>query len=386
MTPESNGFRLRPDQRSPLPPISLDKPFAKGAMVMAQGAGERPPGEPPAADESRLNAAVVDACPAVIYVKDTKGRYLLVNRRWEALFDATRSEAKGKTDEALFPSMEYLEVFRTHDRQVLDSKTTMVFEESVRIGKEFRLFDSLRFPLLESAGMPEAVCGVLIDVTERQIQLRTLTAGLLTSQEEEWSRIARELHDDLNQWLAFLVVEVERLEQRLAESPDLVRRGLQALRSRTVDLSESVRRMAHQLHPAVLDDLGLEPALRSYCAEFSRIAKIPVTFSCEGLPQSPPPDVALCLYRVAQEALRNIGKHSRAPDARVELEVADDGVRLSVADSGVGFHPDAARRARGLGIASMQERVRLVNGSIRIESEPGKGTRITVQVPQRGKR
>ncbi len=296
-------------------------------------------------------------------------------------------------------------MFQTHERRVLETKTPMVFEESARIGTQLHVFESLKFPILGSAGMPEAVCGISTDITERrlitergleqlkdqetalresQTQLRILTAGLLTSQEEEWSRIARELHDDLNQKLAFLVVEAERLDQRLAGAPNLVRSSLRSLRSRAVDLSESVRRMAHQLHPAVLDDLGLEQALRSYCAEFSRMAEIPVTFSCQGLPQSPPPDVALCLYRVAQEGLRNVAKHSRASDAQVELEGSEDAIRLSIADSGAGFDPDAAKHAGGLGIASMEERVRLVNGNMRIESEPDKGTRITVHVPLGG--
>lgn len=246
-----------------------------------------------------------------------------------------------------------------------------------------------------------AVNGIVIntrDITERhraeevlrqkeaalrdsQDQLRELAARLLTSQEEEWSRIARELHDDLNQKLAFLVVEAERLEQRLSQSPDLVRDGLRSLQSRAVDLSEDVRRMAHQLHPAVLDDLGLEPALRSYCAEFSRLAGIPVKFSCQGLPESLPPEVALCLYRVAQEGLRNIAKHSRAPRAAVTLAGAPGAMRLSITDSGIGFDANAVKGQGGLGIPSMEERVRLVNGSIQIESAPGKGTRITVHVP-----
>lgn len=246
-----------------------------------------------------------------------------------------------------------------------------------------------------------AVHGIVVnsrDVTERrmaeealrqkeaalrasQAQLRALTARLLTSQEEERSRIARELHDDLNQKLAFLAVEAERLEQRLEESPEMAAEGLRSLQRSAIELSEDVRRMAHQLHPAVLDDLGLEPALRAYCAAFSRLEGIAVRFTCRNAPGTLPPDVALCLYRVAQEALRNAAKHARAPRASVTMTGAAQAIRLSVTDSGAGFIPDMAKGKGGLGIASMEERVRLVNGSMRITSAPGKGTRIEVHVP-----
>ncbi len=219
------------------------------------------------------------------------------------------------------------------------------------------------------------------ELRENQKQLRTLAARFLKSQEEERSRIARELHDDLSQKLAFLAVEAEVLEQRLSEVPDPMRDRLRSLKRRAVDLSEDVRRMAHQLHPAVLDDLGLEPALRSYCAEFSVLTGIPVKFSWQKPFGSLPSEVALCLYRVTQEGLRNVAKHSRAPRAAVTLAGAADAIQLSITDSGVGFSLDEVKSKGGLGIASMEERVRLVNGSILIESVPGKGTRIKVHVP-----
>jgi signal transduction histidine kinase len=219
------------------------------------------------------------------------------------------------------------------------------------------------------------------DLLDSQAQHRALTARLLTSQEEERSRIARELHDDLNQKLAFLAVDAEMLEQRLSESPDVIRERLRSFQHRAAELSEDVRRMAHQLHPTVLDDLGLEPALRSYCAEFSRLAGIPVKFSCQGVSESLPPEVALCLYRVAQEGLRNIAKHSRASRTAVTLFGAAETIRLSITDSGIGFSRDTVKSKGGLGIASMEERVRLVSGDMLIESKPGKGTRITVHVP-----
>jgi PAS domain S-box-containing protein len=222
------------------------------------------------------------------------------------------------------------------------------------------------------------------DLRDSQAQLRALAARLITSQEEEASRLARELHDDLNQKLAFLAVEAEMIERRLPESANAVREGMRSLARRAVEVSEDVRRIAQQLHPAVLDDLGLEPALRSHCAAFARMSGIAVRFSSRGVGQPPPPDVALCLYRVAQEALRNTAKHSGAPRASVMLTGGSGAIRLSISDPGSGFDPGDARGRGGLGITSMEERVRLAGGSIRVESQSGKGTRIRVHVPLPG--
>jgi len=261
----------------------------------------------------------------------------------------------------------------------------------------WRLLESTARNLLQNP----AVRGIVVstrDVTQRHIaeealrekeaalrdsqaQLQALTARLLTGLENERSRIARELHDDLNQKLAFLAVEAERLEQRMPESANRLRDGLRALQRRAVELSDDVRRMAHRLHPAVLDDLGLEPALRSYCTEFSRLAGIPVEFSCQGLPEVLPPEIALCLYRITQEVLHNVAKHSRSRQATVTVAGAADAIDLSITDSGIGFHAEQARGKGGLGIASMEERVRLVDGSMAIDSVPKKGTRIEVHVP-----
>lgn len=501
---------------------------------MAQDPGE--PNLPPegsGGEEHGLHAAILDACPAAICAKDSHGRYLLVNRKWESLFHATREAVRGRTGEDLFPAAA---ISRDRDRHVLATGVPSLIRESLGSAT----FATLRFPLPGPAGRPGGVCsistetagmeftpgghagahtaelferrleqsqeycrtvidhsmdivsvleadgtirtasaaverilgytpeesagvniaervhpddlpairaalsgalegsresatveyryrhkdgswrllettarnllrhpavhGIVLntrDVTERrraedalrqkerdlrdsEAQLRSLTARLITSQEEETSRIARELHDDLNQKLAFLAVEAEMIERRLPESPDAVREGLRSLERRVVEISEDVRRMAQQLHPAVLDDLGLEPALRSYCAGFARLSGIAVRFSSRNIAAAPPPDIALCLYRVAQEALRNTAKHSGARRAIVTLTGGSGAIRLSVSDAGGGFDPESARGRGGLGIASMEERVRLVRGSIRIESQAGKGTRIRVQVPVPG--
>jgi len=217
------------------------------------------------------------------------------------------------------------------------------------------------------------------DLRQSRSELRTLAARLLTTQEEERRRVSRELHDDLNQKLAMLEVDAERLGQQSLISPE-IRKDVQSLRDRTAEVSNDIRRVAYQLHPSVLDHLGLQVALRSYCAEFSNRDGIQVKFSGPEQQQRIPEEIALCLYRVTQESLRNVAKHASAKSARVALEVVDHRIHLSVRDNGVGFDT-AAKHKGGIGLLSMKERVRLVDGELTLKSKPGRGTRIDVWAP-----
>jgi signal transduction histidine kinase len=213
--------------------------------------------------------------------------------------------------------------------------------------------------------------------------LGLLTGKLFEAQEEERRRIARELHDGLNQQLAILAVELDMLIWKVPAREKLLRASLVTLRKRAGNLSDDLRNMTHQLHPAVLEHLGLIAALRSYCTEFSRLERIRVRFTA-GQISGPPPEVSICLYRIVQEALRNVAKHSRAKEAWVRIMQDKEVIQLSIMDKGVGIHPDAVRDMPGLGLISIQERVLLVNGQLDI-SAPGRGTRITVRVPMKWK-
>jgi two-component system CheB/CheR fusion protein len=212
-------------------------------------------------------------------------------------------------------------------------------------------------------------------------RLRNLTAGLFAAQEEERRRISRDLHDDLNQRLAMLTVELESLERDPLQSAELIRSQLAVLRTRTELISDDMRRTAHRLHPSVVDHLGLSAALRSLCADFSKQEEMRIDYRQRNIDGFIPPEIALCLYRVTQEALQNVVKHSGARRARVALVVASKRILLSVSDTGAGFDPDLLRGKRGLGIISMEERVRLVAGELTTRSRPGKGTRVLVEVP-----
>ncbi len=220
------------------------------------------------------------------------------------------------------------------------------------------------------------------DLRQSREELRTLAARLLTTQEEERRRVSRELHDDLNQKLAMLEVDADRLSQQAPSSPE-IRTAVEFLRDRVAEVSNDIRRVAYQLHPSILDHLGLAVALRSYCIEFSKREGIEMKFSVRKELESVPEEIALCLYRVTQEALRNVAKHASAKMVGVKLEVKDHRLRLYLRDNGKGFDTTEKQKG-GIGLLSMKERVRLVDGEFILKSKRGLGTIIDVRVPLSG--
>ena len=215
-------------------------------------------------------------------------------------------------------------------------------------------------------------------------KLRELAASLLNAQESERRRISRELHDDLSQKLAKLQFDIETLEQKATFADvELVKGALSNVRDQTGSLANDLRRVAHGLHPSSLDHLGLGVALRSYAEEFSRSTTIPVEFTSRDLPEKIPMDVSSCLYRIVQEALRNVGKHAPQAAVTITLVGIPEGLDLLIRDTGEGFDVRPVREIRGLGLISMQERVRLVQGRFALTTSPGKGVQISIQIPLR---
>lgn len=213
-------------------------------------------------------------------------------------------------------------------------------------------------------------------------ELRALAAGLFNSQEEERRRVARELHDDVSQRLAFLELEIERVRLSMPEKADEAIHALQQLKERTGSLSEDVRRMSHHLHPALLDDLGLDAALKGLVDEFRKRFAVLADFHSRNVPEVIAGHPATAIYRIAQEALHNVEKHAGKTHVKVILEGRPDGLRLEVADFGEGF--DTEDSQRGLGLISMEERARLVGGNFSVKSELGKGTVVNVEIPLHG--
>ena len=220
------------------------------------------------------------------------------------------------------------------------------------------------------------------ELERSRAELQTLAGRLLTAQEDERRRISRELHDDVNQRLALLTLDMEALYQQLPRSRPATVGRLRGLRDRVVELSDDVHRLAYQLHTSILDDLGLPAALQSYVADYTRREGIHVELIQQQPTDPIPPDVASCLYRVAQEALRNVARHAHTTRAKVSLEPSAGGIMITIADAGLGFDArDTQNRRSGLGVVGMQERVRLVGGRFSLTSHPDGGTVVDAWVP-----
>jgi len=218
-------------------------------------------------------------------------------------------------------------------------------------------------------------------VRESQQELRALSGRLLFAQEVESRRIARELHDDLNQGLALLSVEMELLGQQPPQSASELGGRIKELLGRTRQLSSTVHELSHQLHPAKLEQLGLVATLGGLCKELSQGHGLEIEFTHRQMPAKIPRDTALCLYRIAQEALRNAVKHGGARHATAALSADAEAISLRIADDGAGFDPRLVQGKGGLGLVSMRERVFHLRGEIAIDSRPSHGTRLDVRIP-----
>jgi signal transduction histidine kinase len=219
------------------------------------------------------------------------------------------------------------------------------------------------------------------ELKRSQAELRRLAEMLLQADEDEKGRLARELHDDVSQRLAALALGMEQLDKALGGDLKEARAAIADQRRALVALGRDLHDLSRQLHPAILDDLGLVRALQSACDSLARQACIRIHFYHDNVPEKLPAKVALCIYRVAQEALANTVKHARADEVRVFLAGRAEGLELVVEDEGVGFDTEAERAGSGIGLAVMQERVRLAHGSVSIFSQLGEGTSIRVLVP-----
>lgn len=212
-------------------------------------------------------------------------------------------------------------------------------------------------------------------------QIRKLLGKLIDAQEAERRRISRELHDDLNQKIATLSMNISQLKRKLPIPEGALVTELDQLRETTATLTNDVRTLSHQLHPAVLEHLGLVTALESYIGNFKVEEQIDVSLTAEIGAERIPFHTSICLYRVALEALRNVSRHSGATSATISLKRFDDMLELQVSDSGHGFNVETFKQDGGLGLINVEERLRLLQGSCEIHSAPGRGTTLVARVP-----
>lgn len=253
-----------------------------------------------------------------------------------------------------------------------------------RFDGEYRWIVDYGVPRLESDGTFCGYIGSCVDITDRKLSqaaLEELSGRLITAQEEERTRIARELHDDFTQRLALQGIGLTQVWKRMAESETEGRAKIQDLIRENHEILSDMHVLSHQLHSSRLEHVGLVPALMGLCEEISVKYKIPVDFTESGDFSEIPKNVSLCLFRVTQEALGNVVKHSGSQRADVGITCVANEIRLRIADAGRGFDSDLRSAHAGIGLIGMRERLRLVGGALSVRSSPAQGTEILAQVP-----
>lgn len=335
----------------------------------------------------------VEAAPNGMLMVASTGVILLANRHMERQFGYSDQELVGRSVEMLLP-----ERYRSRHPTLREGFFLAPTNRAMGAGRSLfgRRKDGTEFPVEIGLSPIQSrrnrfVLVSIVDITERHLaektlrdsehELRQLAGQLMGAQETERRRISRELHDDCGQNLALLSVEIDLLRQSSLDTPIEMRRRLDELSDRVKQLSSSVHDLSHQVHPLKLEQLGLVAAVRSLCHDWAEGHGVLIDFVYREIPEVLRTEVSLCLYRITQEALRNLIKHSKTEFAQVELYREGDFLHLQIADTGIGFDVAALNFRSGLGLVSMRERLRLVNGQLRIESQPGRGTQINATVP-----
>lgn len=373
-------------------------------------------------ESRKLFRTVIDTLPMFVFVKDLDSNYIMANKAMTDFY-GIEVEDFASTRPSSLPIESALEkdMILGDDHVVFETRQPYI-QPVVRVTRPdgYETYrHSIKIPLFDDDGELTGLLGVGEDITERkriendlqrvyaeleqrvedrtaalrqsetaltasQTELRKLAGNLLAAQEAERRSFARELHDDLTQRLAVLALEVHELGREFEKVPEPMIEQLRTLQSKIADIASDAQGMARRMHPAILDDLGLVKALKAECAHFSKREGIDVAFNHRDVPADIPRSHSLCLYRIAQESLRNISKHASSPDAVVDLSCVDgEEIRLTVEDHGVGFALEK-EDGKGLGLVSMRERARLNGGTWIVCSECGEGTTVEVRLPLGG--
>jgi PAS domain S-box-containing protein len=333
-------------------------------------------------ERTRRIRSILRHTPAVVYLKSSENRYVYVNPRFTELFGVRNRDIRGKTDFDVFP-YEFAHAFRENDRKILSGQGPTRVEETFPHGDGPRVYLSTKFPIYDESGATTALCGISIDITEikkAQDQVRRLSDSIIAGQEKERAAVARELHDELGQVLTALGLDAAWLRDRLKDVDAGASRQAQAMCGLIDKAIGEVRGMSTRLRPGALDNLGLVDALEWYLNEFEKRSRIRCVYRHGDLPRIDD-KAATAAYRIVQESLTNVARHSGASRVTVSLQSVNGTLKLSVEDDGRGLDPGLLNDSRGLGVVGMRERASLVGGSVSIGSRPGGGTRVDLEIP-----
>jgi len=336
-----------------------------------------------AESESRFRV-MGDAAPAFIWMSDPDGKFTYVNKK---ALDFVGAKAEDLNGNGWFGYLHPDDTAATLEarRQALKEHERYVREYRVRRHDGvYRSMLDIGNPRYSAEGAFVGFIGSAVDVTDQHLAqeaLEKVSGQLIAAQEKERSNIARELHDDICQRLAMLSLRIEKVTKGWNSGHMSVGDQLEQIWQQCSDLTGDVQALSHELHPSILDNLGLVTAVKSFCRELSEEGHLVVEFSHSNIPSSLPREISLSLFRVIQEALHNSAKYSGEKRFEVRLEGKSGEIELEVSDRGVGFDVASVRSNEGLGLVSMAERIHLLSGTITIESKANAGTRIHARVP-----
>ena len=327
---------------------------------------------------------VANSAPVMIWMSGVDRLCTYLNQAW---LDFTGRSLEAELGDGWKEGLHPEDLKRSFDIESKAVERREPYQMHYRVRRhdgEYRWILNSGVPRFNEDGSFAGFIGSAIDVTERKLAeqaLSTMSQKLIEAQEEERARIARELHDDIDQRLALLAVSLESLQQNPPSSKTELLQEIGRASKQVGDLVSDVQVISHQLHSSKLEYLGLEPAAAGLCRELSERQGVKIDFCSDNISKDLPKEISLCLFRVLQEALQNAIKHSGSRHFEVSLSARSSEIELTVRDSGIGFDPQEAMKGRGFGLTSMNERLKLVNGALSIDSQLQRGTMIQARVP-----
>lgn len=348
--------------------------------------------------------AVANDTPALLWMATGGDENSFINRSMQRFLGTDRQSLSSSWNDYVHPD----DAARTRAAYREGMRQARGYTDEFRIRRfdgEYRTVAGEVVPRFSPDGKFLGYAGAIVDITDRrraeeqlraanaklktelaervrkEREIQALSALLIGAREDERKRLARELHDDLNQQIAAVSIAIGNLKRQIPLEQAEARAQSDRIHQKLAQIAETVRRMSHELHPAILEYLGLTAALRACCEEFASLTRIRVLFHSDGTCDEVSAEAALCVYRITQEALQNVGKHARAESAQVRLCRVGAALCLQIADNGVGMEPEIVEARSGLGLLSIKERARLAGGSVEISSVVGKGTSVTVTIP-----
>ena len=372
--------------RSPHTPTEDDFRFFDVLARQAADLIERTLAEEALRESEERFRLIANTAPVMIWMSGAENEITYLNQNWLDYTGRPLDAVLGQRQAEVLHPDEAGRCREVYEKAFARREPFQLEHRLRRHDGEYRWVMTTGVPRRNLDGSFVGYIGTGVDITERKLAeevLSTVSQKLIEAHEEESRRIARELHDDINQRLAVVSVRLGYLKQSPPASAAELEQAIGGVSQEIADLAADIQALSHRLHPAKLELLGLEGAAAGFCEELSTQHGVAIDVHFENIPTALPPEVSLCLYRVLQEALQNVVKHSVSRHAHVSLNGQINTINLMVKDSGAGFNPHEAMRGPGLGLTSMKERLKVVGGRLSIHSRRGRGTTIHAVAPLR---